>query len=192
MRFNSEITNVAGTSIFVCNGFEFSRVEKLLLNVVGPDAVCFDLDHDGNPNFTSCQSVTFADMSVNGSQRRGIGFRFGRSGYQCDTILVLNCFCGHLGKGIIAESFNTLANQVVGGCFQACGYGIFGHSGTIDSIVGSNFEQNDFDISFNGGAYNTIHIFAVSTESTEFVYRNHVIIDSQGCNKRASAPGIFY
>ena len=101
-RFTTTIQNVtSGGSVFVTNGCEYSRFERLNLIASGTNSVCFDLDFDGNG--LPLQSNTFSDIYF---QTADIGLRIGNSGFMGSENLITNCFfANHRLYGLITKKF---------------------------------------------------------------------------------------
>src|SRR5262245_17385566 len=123
-RFASTIKNVAGSSVFVTNGCQYSRFERLNLVSAGPGSVCFDLDlGQSMVGVVALQSNTFSDIYFQGAE---IVLRIGNSGLMGSENLILNCFFyGHGIAGLKTCNFNALQQTVIGGNFQACAIGIW-------------------------------------------------------------------
>jgi len=187
-RFSTEIENTRGGSVFVSNGFEYSRVEGMELSASASGAD-FDLDWDGTAN-AGCQSDTFADMEFGGG---AYGVRIGHSGFQCSENIFQNDFwINHSVAGLFTDNFNALQNTVVGGNFQSEAIGILVGSGSVPSIISVGFQENGWDVQVNNSAYDTYAIIGCRTESANFVNMLQpapitLIADTQTAVK----PGIF-
>ena len=138
-RFATTIQNVtSGGRVFVTNGCEYSRFERLNLIASGANSVCFDLDFDGNG--LPLQSNTFSDIYF---QTADIGLRIGNSGFMGSENLITNCFfANHRFCGLITKNFNALQQTVIGGNFQNCGTGINVERGSVPVIHGVGFQQS--------------------------------------------------
>ena len=168
-RFTTTIQNVtSGGSVFVTNGCEYSRFERLNLIASGANSVCFDLDFDGNG--LPLQSNTFSDIYF---QTADIGLRIGNSGFMGSENLITNCFfANHRFYGLITKNFNALQQTVIGGNFQNCGTGINVERGSVPVIQGVGFQQSaKFDILVSNGANDAISIKGCRTESV--IFRRH-------------------
>jgi hypothetical protein len=163
-RFTSTIQNRAGTSVFVTNGFEGSRVERLALSTTGSTAAVFDLDWD-NTGDASLQSNTFADCNIGGG---AVGLRIG-NGYMGSENLLLNNFFASSTVGLQTCNFNALQQTVIGGDFQSCGTGILVLAGSVNKIDGVGFQLNSTcDIKVQNSANDTMTIIGCRSESVNF------------------------
>ena len=135
-RFATTVNNVAGTSVFRTNGFEYSRIEMMQLSAAGKNADVLDLDWT-NGGGTALQSNTFADMFFDGG---AIGVNIGKSNMGSEN-LFLNCFFGPCATaGIRTSNFNALQNTLVGGNIQSCPIGVWVRMGSC-SVYNTGFRS---------------------------------------------------
>jgi Pectate lyase superfamily protein len=189
-RFTTTIRNTAANgSVFVTNGFEYSRVEGMQL-VSNGSGVCFDLDWDGTGP-TALQSNTFADMFFGSG---AYGLRIGQSGNMGSETLISNCFCdGQTVAGLATRNFNACDNTIIGGDFQSCVIGIWVFSGAVETIHGVSFQgQSDTDIAVDNQAGDVYSIAGCRTESTNFLrLHNGTAAHVAACTQTSATAGIF-
>jgi hypothetical protein len=187
-RFAAHIKNTAGGHVIQTNGCAFSLFKDMFLNTSG-GGVCFDLDWDGH-TYISLQSNTFENMFF---QSGAYGLRIGYSGFQGDTILISNCFFGNQTvAGLYTANYNALACTVVGGDFQGCNIGIWVYRGSVQSVLGSNFEQSAaWDIKVDSSANDTMMIAGCRTESVNFANIGYQAFTVSSCNQYSNTPGVF-
>ena len=188
-RFTTTIQNVtSGGSVFVTNGCEYSRFERLNLIASGTNSVCFDLDFDGNG--LPLQSNTFSDIYF---QTADIGLRIGNSGFMGSENLITNCFfANHRLYGLITKNFNALQQTVIGGNFQNCGTGINVERGSVPVIHGVGFQQSArLDILVSNGANDAMSIKGCRTESVNFADINHQAAVIEACTQTNAGAGTF-
>jgi hypothetical protein len=188
-RFATTIQNVtSGGSVFLTNGCQYSRFERLNLIASGTNSVCFDLDFDGTG--IPLQSNTFSDIYFQGAD---IGLRIGNSGFMGSENLITNCFfANHRLYGLVTMNFNALQQTVIGGNFQNCGIGINVERGSVPVIHGVGFQQSArLDILVSNGANDAISIKGCRTESLNFADINHQAAVIEACTQANANPGIF-
>jgi len=188
-RVTTTIQNVtSGGSVFITNGCEYSRFERLNLLASGTNSVCFDLDFDGNG--IPLQSNTFSDINFANAD---IGLRIGNSGFMGSENLITNCFfANHQIYGLVTMNFNALQQTVIGGNLQNCGTGICVQAGSVPVIHGVGFQQSArLDILVRNGANDAISIKGCRTESVNFADINHQAAVIEACTQTNSNPGIF-
>ena len=156
-RFATTVNNVAGTSVFRTNGFEYSRIEMMRLSAAGKNADVLDLDWT-NGGGTALQSNTFADMFFDGG---AIGVNIGKSNMGSEN-LFLNCFFGPCATaGIRTSNFNALQNTLVGGNIQSCPIGVWVRMGSC-SVYNTGFQVcHTFDIVVDNSANDTMVVSGV-------------------------------
>lgn len=167
-RFATTINNSAGTGIFTTNGFQYSRVSDITLQLpIGGGSPVFDLTWD-NSIGPALQSNTFQDVFFNGGTH---GLRIGIGGFMGSENLVLNCFfISQSVAGLSTECFNALQQTVIGGNFQSCAKGILVNAGSVPIIHGVGFQVNSVvDIQVNNQAHDVYSIAGCRTESVNFV-----------------------
>jgi len=145
--------STANTSVFVTNGFDYSRVEGLSLAANGT-GVAFDMDWDGIAGSAANQANTFAQCAFGGSlNTTGVGLRIGVTGGNSmgSETLIMNCHFGVIGRGLQTCNGNALQNTVIGGNFQDCNIGISVSSGNVPLIMSVGFQASGtFDIQVDG------------------------------------------
>lgn len=189
-RFTTSITNVAGGSVFVTNGFEYSRVQGMRIAGSGASTELFTLDWDGSSG-PALQSNTFSDIYFEGA---AYGVTIGKTGNMGSENLFLNCFfSGNTESGLKTLNFNALQNTVIGGNFQNCGWAIHVAAGSVPIVMGVGFQGNDQDIVVQGAVFDTYLISGCRTESANFFrnVQNTVNCVVQGCNQLSSTAGLF-
>jgi hypothetical protein len=197
-RFSTFIENAAGGSVFSTNGFQYSRVEGMLLKTSGI-GVCFDLNYDGRGTWSvSCQSNTFADMFFAGGEyglRIASGLAPGAPGNaQGSENLVLNCFfSGQTKAGLCTFGGNACDNTIIGGNFQACAKGIWMGQGGFETIHGVSFQNSSgVDIQTESNVGEALSISGCRTESNNFLINNGGIPSViAGCNQLGASLGFF-
>jgi hypothetical protein len=188
-RHTTTVKNVAGTSVFRTNGFEFSRIEMIRLSAPGKVADVLDLDwtHTGG---TALQSNTFAEMYFDSG---AIGVNIGKSDYMGSENLFLNCFFSSCAvAGVKTSNFNALQNTLFGGNIQSCPVGVWVDRGCC-SVYSTGFQIcKTFDIVVNNSANDTMVVSGVRSESLNFIQlRNGITAQIVGCSHLNSADGIF-
>lgn len=156
-------TNTPDSSIFVTNGFMYSKVERLSLSITKPgNGVCFDMNWD-NTGTASLQSNTFADVSMGGGS---YGLRIGHGGYMGSEILLLNCYLGgHATAGLYLGNYNAISISMIGGNIAQCGKGVWVEGGGCCKLDGIGFQKNDIDIHIQNGVQDGWQISNCRTES---------------------------
>jgi hypothetical protein len=188
-RFTTTIQNItSGSRVFVTNGCEYSRFERLNLIASGTNSVCFDLDFDGTG--IPLQSNSFSDIYFGTAD---IGLRIGNSGFMGSENLITNCFfSNHRQYGLLTMNFNALQQTVIGGNFQNCGIGINVERGSVPVIHGVGFQQSArLDILVRNGANDAMSIKGCRTESVNFADINHQAAVIEACTQNNENPGIF-
>jgi Pectate lyase superfamily protein len=188
-RTSTTIQNItSGGSVFVTNGCQYSRFERLNLIASGTNSVCFDLDFDGNG--LPLQSNTFSDIYF---QTADVGLRIGNSGFMGSENLITNCFfSSHRLYGLMTRNFNALQQTVIGGNFQNCGIGINVERGSVPVIHGVGFQQSaKLDILVSNGANDAISIKGCRTESVNFADINHQAAVIEACTQTNGGAGTF-
>ena len=188
-RFATTVKNIAGTSVFRTNGFEFNRVEMIGLSATGKSAYVLDLDwtHTGG---TALQSNTFTDVNFGGG---AIGVNIGKSDFMGSENLFLNCFFGPCATaGITTSNFNALQNTLVGGNIQSCPVGVWVRGGSC-SVYSTGFQICDtFDIVVNNSANDAMVVSGCRSESVNFIQlRNGVTAHIIGCSHLNNTKGVF-
>jgi hypothetical protein len=189
-RMASQIWNTAGGTVLACNGLSYSHISDLnLAGQKGDGGACIDADWKGS-TYAGTQQNTFQNLFFSGSD---YGLRFGNSGWQADTTLVLNCsFNWHDKAGLITKNFNAVADNVVGGNFQNCRKGIVVRPGSVNVVSGVSFQNSsEWDIYIEGSANNTMTVTGCSTESNNFLYAIYQAVHVSGCEQRSVAKGTF-
>jgi len=155
--------NTPGSSVFVTNGFMYSRVERLALSLTGGgDGAAFDMNWD-NTGTASLQSNTFADVSMGGGS---YGLKIGFNGYMGSEISLLNCYLGdNTVAGVAVGNYNAIAITIVGGNIANCAKGIWVKHGGGMAIVGTGMQRNDIDIHIENGVRDGWDISGVRSES---------------------------
>ena len=155
--------NQTGGSIFITNGFMYSKVERLSLSLTGGgEGVCFDMNWD-NTGSASLQSNTFADVGMGGG---GFGLKIGHGGYMGSEISLLNCYLGsHSVAGLYMGNYNAIAISMIGGNIAQCGKGIWVEAGGGMALTGTGMQLNDVDIHIQNGVQDGWDISGVRTES---------------------------
>ncbi len=190
-RFTTTIQNTTTNgSVFVTNGFQYSRVEMINL-VPNGTGVGFDLDWD-NTGTSALQSNTFSDMFFNGG---AYGLRIGQSGFMGSETLVEDCFfAGQTVAGLATRNGNALQQTVIGGNFQSCAIGIWVASGSVPVIHGMGFQgQTDTDIAVdNNDTPDCYSISGCRSESLNFV-RLHAGVGTvlSSCTHVNDSAGVF-
>lgn len=189
-RFTSTIRNSAGGSIFVTNGCQYSRFERMCLVSTGKTEPLFELDWD-NTGPAALQSNTFADIYFAGG---GYGVRIGNGGYMGSENLFANCyFSGSAVAGLFTSNYNALQQTVIGGNFGECHTAIHVRAGSVPTIHGVGFQGSaDFDIQIDNQANDAYSIAGCRTESQNFVRNsNGATIAIAGCAQTSSSAGTF-
>lgn len=189
-RFTTKIQNVTSNgSVFITNGFEYSKVEQLQL-VSNGTGVAFDLDWDGT-GATALQSNTFSDIYF---ETGAYGLRIGNTGSMGSETLILNCFFSNFSvAGIATRNFNALQQTMIGGNIQGCAIGIWVYSGSVPTIIGTGFQvQSDTDIAIDSAANDSYFIAGCRSESVNFI-RNTAgaKMNISSCSQTNSTAGIF-
>jgi hypothetical protein len=155
--------NTPDSSVFVTNGFMYSRFERLSLSLTGGgDGAAFDLNWD-NTGTASLQSNTFADVNFGGGS---YGLKIGFNGYMGSEISLLNCYLGdNTVAGVAIGNYNAIAITIVGGNIANCAKGIWVKHGGGMAIVGTGMQRNDIDIHIENGVRDGWDISGVRTES---------------------------
>ena len=188
-RFTTTIQNTNNGSVFVTNGCEYSRFERLNLAASGT-GVCFDLDWN-NTGSTALQSNTFSDIFF---QYGAYGLRIGQTGYMGSETLIMNCyFIAHSVAGIATRNYNALQQTVIGGNIAQCAIGIWVFSGSVPTIHGVGFQgQTDTDIAVDNSASDVYSINGCRTESMNFGrFHSGPGVHMSGCTQTNSSAGIF-
>ncbi len=190
-RFTTKITNTTSNgSIFVTNGFEYSRIEAMHL-VSNGTGKCFDLDWD-NTGATALQSNTFSDMFF---EAGAYGLRIGATGFMGSETSIINCFfANHTTAGIATSNGNALQQSMFGGNIAGCAIGIWVGSGSFPLIHGVGFQGNTTaDIKVDNSANDTYSVAACRTESSVMFakFQNGSSAHLSGCNQTPSTAGGF-
>jgi hypothetical protein len=189
-RFTTTINNIAGTSVFRTNGFEYSRVEMMMLTTAEHRADIFDLDWT-NTGGTALQSNTFADISFEGG---AVGVNIGKSDFMGSENLFINCFFARCAvAGVKTSNYNALQNTLIGGNIQSWALGLWVSAGSC-SVYNTGFQNgNAFDIVVNNSANDTMVVSGVRSESVNFVQlRNGITAHIVGCSHlNINSNGIF-
>lgn len=187
-RFTSTITSDG--SIFVTNGCQYSRFERLHLTSASKTEPLFELDWD-NSGPAALQSNTFADMYFGGG---GYGVRIGKSGFMgSENLFANNYFSGSAIAGLCTANYNALQQTVVGGNFGECQTGILVHMGSVPTIHGAGFQgSRNFDIQIDNQANDAYSVAGCRTESANFLKNaNGANVSISGCSQTSSSPGTF-
>lgn len=199
-RFTTSITNTtAGSSVFVTNGFEYSKVDSMLLVATastGNPAVIFDADWD-NTGGVALQSNTFADVYFNiaATVTGNVGIRVGNTGYMGSEFLYLNCFWAIPGgDGVLLRNFNALQHTAIGGNCQGCNVGFHVFRGAFEVISGVGFQlSTTWDIQIDNVANDAYIISGCRTESDNFIFANNgPTMSIVGCSQVSANAGYFF
>ncbi len=189
-RFTTKIRNqAAGGSVFVTNGFQYSRIELIDFEA-GTNGVCVDLDYDGSGlGGVALQSNTLADCFFNGGD---YGVRIGFTGFMgSENLFLNNFFNAHTAAGLYCGNFNALQQTVIGGNFQSCNYAINTNLGSVNVIMGVGFQVNSaYDIYSPSATSNTINIIGCRSESVNFA-EIHCRGTVTGCHQTSASNGDF-
>jgi hypothetical protein len=189
-RFTTTINNVAGTSVFRTNGFEYSRVEMMMLTASEQRADIFDLDWT-NTGGTALQSNTFADISFEGG---AVGVNIGKSEFMGSENIFINCFFARCAvAGVKTSNYNALQNTLIGGNMQSCAVGLWVFAGSC-SVYNTGLQLNDScDIVVNNSANDTMIVSGVRSESVNFIQlKNGITAHLVGCSHlNPNSNGIF-
>lgn len=187
--------------ILQSNGFRNSRLENLgffgQAITAGYIGALLDLDADVNHIGLQASYGSVVQACLFSNLWKGLWW--GPSNYsQADTFDVIDCY--FQGGTKIGFEFGTFANanainiNVYGGNFQGCGVGINTVSGTLASVIGTNFEAStNYDIEFAQGGVigpnaspgqQTTLIAGVSTESNNFIFGSNNFLDIRDTNQR--------
>jgi Pectate lyase superfamily protein len=190
-RFVTKIENVtANGSVFITNGCQYSRFERMLLTSNGT-GTCFELDWDGAGATCALQSNTFSDMYTTGGS---YGLRIGATGNMGSETSVFNCFFNlHTVAGLRTNNGNALQQSIFGGNFQSCAIGVWVSSGSCPTIHGVGFQsQTGFDIQVDNSSLDTYSILGCRTEGTSFAkIQNGASAHIAGCTQSAVGTGVF-
>jgi hypothetical protein len=190
-RFTASILQTTpNQSIFVTNGFEYSRIEGLHLEAEGEESRLIDLNWD-NDRTVALQQVIFKDLYLKGG---GIGIDIGRGNFMGSENLIIACYFERNEiAGLKTSNFNALQNTVVGGNFGHCGRAIWVSSGSVPAVLSTGFQDStDFDIQIDNAVKDSMQLFGCRTESRNFVSvdRNPVHMAIIGCSQLAP-DGVF-
>jgi len=190
-RFTTTIRNtVGGAAVFKTNGCEYSRFERMNLEVSGAGSVCFDLDWDGTGP-CALQSNSFYDMYFESGT---YGVRIGEGGFMGSENLFQNCFFANNSiAGLATKNYNALQQSVIGGNFQGCATGIWVWSGSVPVIQGVGFQnQSAWDIGVDNTAGDTYSVLGCRSESVNFArFQNGAGAHISGCNQTNPNVGYF-
>jgi hypothetical protein len=177
-------------SVFITNGFQYSRFESMYLHAAGSGTV-FDMSWDGKPP-VALQEVIFKDLYIEGG---AVGINIGSGGFMGSENLFLSCFFSRCSvAGLKTSNFNALQNSLVAGDFQACRRGIWVAAGSVPGVFSVGFqESSDFDIQVDNAVKDSMQIIGCRTESKNFVRvdNNPVFVTMVGCSQLTSVEGIF-
>lgn len=192
-RMSTTISNTAGGSVFVTNGFQYSHISGLLLVCTsGGSGTCFDLDYDGQGTWqVALQSNTFSDMFFADG---AIGVNIGKTGFMGSENLFLNCFWkSHGTAGLKTSNFNALQQTVLGGNFQTCAIGIWVSRGSVPIIHGVGFQESGtYDIQVDNQAGDGYSVVGCRTESANFCsFGNAPRAVVSACSQTQSTSGVF-
>ena len=192
-RMATTIINGSGSSVFVFDGCEYSRIEALMLEASGEARVIdFNWDGSSGPGGANLQSNTFYDLFI---KNGGYGVDIGRGNFMGSENIFLNCFFeGQTVAGLKTSNFNALQNQVVGGNFQSCNIAIWVESGSVTSVLSVGFQRSrDVDVRIDNAAKDQMQLIGCRTESENFVRinRNPVFVTMLGCLQSSLKDGVF-
>lgn len=187
-RAATQIRNVAGGSVFVTNGCDYSRFEMMSLAASG-QGVGFDLNWDGTGS-TAIQANTFFDMLFGGAY----GCRIGEDGHMGSENMFLNChFTGCSIAGLATKNYNALQNTVIGGNFQSNAIGIWVSSGSVPNISSTGFQISaDYDLRVDNTAGDCYALTSCRSESKNFVMLHNGASGVLSCCTQTSGEdGVF-
>lgn len=154
--------NTPDSSVFVTNGFMYSRVEGFSFTTANGSGAAFDMNWD-NSGTASLQSNTFSDVSFGGNG--DFGLKIGAGGYMGSEILLLNCYFSGKVAGLHLGNYNAISVTVIGGNIAPCGKGVWIENGGCCTINGTGFQRNDIDIHIQNGVQDGWAILNCRTES---------------------------
>jgi hypothetical protein len=131
----------ANECVILADGCAYSRFSDFkLVHTAGTTTVgLFDL----GGNSPAPQSNTFENLFFQRSgpnyTLRGLGL--GTTGVMGSENLIINCFFSLLRSGVMTCNQNALQNQVIGGNFQGCMYGIHVYAGSVTNVSGVGFQN---------------------------------------------------
>ena len=132
--------NTPGSSVFVTNGFMYSKIERLALVADGwrrRRVLRHELGQHGHR--PRCKA-TRSPMSRWAAAAYGL--KIGHGGYMGSEISLLNCYLGdNTVAGVTIGNYNAIAITVIGGNIANCGKGIWVKHGGGMAIVGTGFQR---------------------------------------------------
>lgn len=167
-RFSTTITSTTGNGVFATDGFQYSTLEGIAFSGASTSDTSPIIDFDWTGTGTGLQSIKVRECFFqNTDVAVQIGFsHHGAGNFIFDGCEWINCATA----AINGLDFNaSLGIALIGGDVQECGTGFLMNEGSIESIVGTTFENNGWDIQILGSAYDTMTITGVRSESINFL-----------------------
>lgn len=164
------------TSLIYVNGWAYSRMEGLYLQIAGTNTCCLNLDWNnsgGGVSFPGHHAGRFSDMLLSGATNGClVGLQgFQGSEYVWSDVLFSEC----TGAGLKTCNSNALNMTILGGGASECGVGYWAQQGSINFICNGSFANNTTADIVNGNACG-MHLAGCRTESNNF------LIDGNGAN----------